>query len=101
MTNKHMNVRIQHKHGLESEWALAVNFTPLLGELIIYDADENNISPRVKFGNGIDNVNDLPFLYEIDYASQLAFNVNEIVIGNTNTTTSVLGQAMLGYMVLA
>ena len=37
----------------------------------------------------------------IDYESTLAFDVTEIVIANLAGTSSVLGQAMLGQLVLA
>ena len=36
---------------------------------------------------------------EIDY-DELAFDITEIIIGNLITTTSVLGQAILGQMIL-
>jgi hypothetical protein len=42
------------------------------------------------------------YLLNIDYDTLLAFDTSEIVIGSMPTpTTAVLGQAMLGYMVLA
>lgn len=61
MSNKVFNTRIQNKHGTEADWAQAVNFTPLLGELIVYDADDNHSVPRIKIGDGVKNVNELPF----------------------------------------
>ena len=39
--------------------------------------------------------------FNIDYDSNLAFDTTEIVINNLTNTTSVLGQAILGQMVLA
>ena len=77
--NKTLNTRITHKTDIEANWKQAKNFTPLLGELIIYRAekngdaypkDENNqnirnyyiMYPRIKIGDGINNVNDLPFI---------------------------------------
>jgi hypothetical protein len=41
------------------------------------------------------------YLLNIDYDTLLKFDTNEIVINNTINTTSVLGQAILGQMVLA
>jgi hypothetical protein len=41
------------------------------------------------------------YILTIDYDTLLAFDTSEIVTGATSTTTSVLGQAMLGQMVLA
>ena len=41
------------------------------------------------------------YILSIDYESLLAFDTSEIVIGSLTNTTSVLGQAILGQMVLA
>lgn len=77
--NKTFNTRITHKIDIEANWMQAKNFTPLLGELIIYRAekdgdaypknDENQdirnyyiTYPRIKIGDGKTNVNDLPFI---------------------------------------
>ena len=59
--DKIMKARVQHKHDIEAHWKLATNFIPLASEIIVYDQDENNIYPRIKVGNGKDNINDLPF----------------------------------------
>ena len=55
------NIRIIHKHDTEENWLKAENFIPLKGELIIYDVDDNNESPRFKIGDGETNVNLLSF----------------------------------------
>lgn len=62
MSNKQFKVRLQQKHDTEANWLKAVNFSPLSGELIIYDVDENTSFPRIKVGDGSTNVNSLPFL---------------------------------------
>lgn len=56
-----INTRIINKHDTASNWANAVNFTPMAGELIVYDVDDTTTYPRFKVGNGQDNINDLPF----------------------------------------
>ena len=58
---KTKKVRHVQKHDTEAHWKQATGFSPLAGELIIYDADEYNPIPRFKIGNGTTNVNDLPF----------------------------------------
>lgn len=58
---KNISSRIIHKHDVEANWLKATNFTPLLGELIIYDTDDNYSYPRFKVGDGATNVNKLPF----------------------------------------
>ena len=60
-----MNTRkVRHiqKHGPAKDWSKAENFSPLAGEAIVYDADENYPIPRLKIGDGNTNVNNLPFI---------------------------------------
>ena len=118
---KNMNTRIQHKHDIEANWNKALNFIPKIGEIIVYDIDENHNYSRFKIGDGIRAINNLEFLldtqyilhdsntlsqlleqyiFNIDYDTILAFDTSEIVFGNTSTT-SVLGQAILGQLILA
>lgn len=125
MAEKRLKSRIIHKHETEANWKQS-SLIPLQGEIIVYDKDENYDYERIKIGDGVTNVNTLPFVDEtfivdstrvthdesllsdiletyilnIDYDTLLAFNTSEIVIGATSTT-SVLGQAILGQMVLA
>ena len=56
-----LKARIINKHDTEANWILATGFTPLEGEIIVYDVDSNHAYPRFKVGNGQDNINDLPF----------------------------------------
>ena len=49
------------KHGVESDWNKAVNFTPASGQIIVYDPDENFSYPRMKIGDGVTKIVDLPF----------------------------------------
>lgn len=58
---KEFFTRIQHKHDTEENWLKATNFIPLVGEIIVYDADETYNFARIKIGDGITKVNDLPF----------------------------------------
>lgn len=71
MTEKNIKARLVNKHDIEEHWQLATNFAPLRGELIIYDdrytdAEDNEVivADRVRFkiGDGVTNVNDLPFM---------------------------------------
>ena len=63
MATKTIKTRIVNKHATESNWKKAINFIPLLGEFIIYDPDETYFGARFKIGDGVSNVNDLPFAY--------------------------------------
>ena len=65
--------RFRQKIDTSENWALALNFTPLKGELIVYqdyDAEGKPLAPKFKIGDGLPqedgsvvgtNVNDLPF----------------------------------------
>lgn len=67
MADKIFNGRIIHKNDIEENWKKAVNFVPKKGEIIVYNAKDETEAvgeankPRVKIGDGITNVNDLPF----------------------------------------
>ena len=60
-----LNSRIINKHDSAENWAKATGFTPMAGELIVYDVDSTHTYERIKVGDGIRNVNDLPFIYDI------------------------------------
>lgn len=61
-----MKERIQIKHDVATNWEKAKNFIPLAGELIIYDGIIENgeyiEKPRLKIGDGIHKLNELPFM---------------------------------------
>ena len=82
---KNINTRIQNKHDLEANWLKASGFIPLVGELIVYDAETQatfdaayatlsdaqkaalgRTAPithvRAKIGDGKTSVSDLAFL---------------------------------------
>ena len=61
MAEKRLNTRIIHKHETEANWLLS-SLIPMKGELIVYDIDENYDYERIKIGDGVQNVNDLPFV---------------------------------------
>lgn len=76
MSEKNLRARIVNKHDIESNW-LKSSFVPKQGEIIVYDievdSDGNTLTlpsgrtepyayERIKVGDGIHNVNDLPFV---------------------------------------
>lgn len=124
---KEIFTRIIHKHDSAENWQKTPDFIPLQGELIIYDRDDNHAYERFKIGDGTTTVKELPFteeavvlqatqvlygdasvadilmdyIFNIDYNSMLAFDTSEIVIGETaSSTTSMLGKAILGKLIL-
>ena len=56
--------RLVQKHDIEAHWNLATNFIPKQGELIIYDIDDNYDYERIKIGDGVSYVTDLPFILD-------------------------------------
>lgn len=59
MAEKKLKVRVQHKNETSENWAKAVNFSPLKGELIVY---LDSAGCHLKVGDGTTNVNKLPFV---------------------------------------
>lgn len=64
MAIKTLNSRMQQKHDIENNWNKAVNFIPLAGEIIIYDPDTAHSYARLKCGDGVTTVVNLPFMFE-------------------------------------
>ena len=64
MADKIFNTRVQQKHDVEANWLKATNFIPMLGEIIIYDADDTHTVPRMKIGDGKTLVSLLPFIVD-------------------------------------
>ena len=57
------NKTITIKHATAANGAKAVNCIPNKGEIIIYD----DMDPPFKIGDGIHNVNDLPFTHRMSW----------------------------------
>ena len=85
---KTIKTRMIQKHAVESDWAKATNFTPLKGEIIIYDIDENYSYQRLKIGDGITLVNNLPFA-DAALLEEIG-NLQELV-----TTANILAEAVV------
>ena len=64
MAIKTLNSRMQQRHDIENNWNKAVNFIPLAGEIIIYDPDTAHSYARLKCGDGVTTVVNLPFMFE-------------------------------------
>ena len=62
MANKQLNARFQQKHDTEANWnRVGTTFTPLKGEVIVYDVDSAHSVPRFKIGDGTTKLSSLPF----------------------------------------
>lgn len=80
---KRIKSRVINKHETEADWKKAVNFIPEKAEHIVYDIDENYDYERLKIGDGVTPVNDLPFIEE-----KLIIPSTNIVHGEENTPIS-------------
>ena len=91
---KNMNTRIQHKHDIEANWLKATNFTPLVGEIVVYDPDGNYDYSRIKIGDGKTNINSLPFIKDsvspIATVSQTGTGAVISITDKDGTTTATI-----------
>ena len=98
------NIRIVNKHDTEDNWLKATGFTPKQGELIVYDIDSNYSYERIKIGDGVQNVNALPFyagswedLADKPFGVETILNrttMHETTIDNTSVASN---ERYLGY----
>ena len=79
---KQLNTRLVQKHDTEANWNKATNFIPKDGEIIVYDIDNNYDYKRIKIGDGITNVINLPF---VTLAFSATFN-RTVFTGLLNTS---------------
>lgn len=93
---KQINTRILQKHDLEENWLKAQNFVPKAGELIIYDADESHLYPRIKIGDGEKVVNDLPFISGQANWNQNDESQSDFIQGRTHWTEYITEVAFDG-----
>lgn len=61
MNIKVLEHRSMQKYDTSENWANVPDFVPLLGEIIIYAADESCDYERLKIGNGVTTIANLPF----------------------------------------
>lgn len=107
MSTKQIKGVVVPRHDTAINWAQAKSFVPRDGELIVYSADSNGITynetvtindvvypvqssttTRYKFGNGVDNVNVLPFA-TVDIA--IADSVHLLKYTITNGSVTITG----------
>lgn len=99
---KKYEIRQQQKIDIEANWLKATNFIPKNGEIIVYDAETADTDftgtgralpityARVKIGDGVNNVNDLPFLHGVGVETELG---GEIFGDYVNNKADLRGHA--------
>lgn len=90
MAQKTIQTRVRMKNDTEQNWSKAINFIPLDGEIIVYDTDSNHPRPRIKIGDGVTSVNNLPFL-STDVTGVKGAAESEYRTGNINITKDDIG----------
>lgn len=121
-----LDVRMIQKADTQEGWDANPLFVPFAAEFIVYKPDDTYPHSRLKLGDGVTPISQLPFidttlflsaenisygstvlasfldtLTRINYETDLAFDTSEIVIDNAVAeTTAVLGKAILGKMLL-
>jgi len=61
MIQKTVMGRVVPIHDTQSNWESVTDFIPKIGESVIYDIDDEHNYERIKIGDGVTNINDLPF----------------------------------------
>lgn len=85
---KIINSRIQNKVDTETNWTTAGQngFIPKNGEFIIYKEDETHPLRRVKIGDGITPVHELPFVTDaVNVTAITDEEIDEICSGTLTT----------------
>jgi len=91
MAEKRIYGRAVQKHDVEANWLKATNFVPMQGEVIVYDIDENYNYERIKIGDGIQNVNALPFVDDV-LRAELVAQIND-VDDRVDAVSALIGDA--------
>ena len=85
MAEKNLTTRIKHKTDTSANWAKAVNFVPLKGEIIVYSDLK-----KIKVGDGTTKVNSLQFLADSD-THQAVVDKNPTLSWGTKSTVATIG----------
>jgi hypothetical protein len=59
-----MKARVSQLHKTEAEWDKLPGFVPIEGEFIIFDPDKQHKYARLKVGDGVTKLKDLPFFID-------------------------------------
>ena len=95
MSEKNIKSRIIHKHDTEANWIKATGFIPKQAEIIIYDKDSTHAYERFKIGDGVTNVNSLPFADDtkVDKVSGKGLSTNDYTTDEKNKLAGIAAGA--------
>ena len=83
MAEKILKARVQMKTDTEENWLNAIHFIPKNGEIIIYAIDSNHSYQRIKIGDGVTLVNNLPFVNESNDGIEYSNGDGLLLVDNT------------------
>ena len=91
MSEKLLKTRIIHKHDTEKRWNNKGSFIPKQGEIIVYDRDEQYSYERMKIGDGITSISELPFVTHLSQSELDNAIQNSLKSGNYSIDADTLG----------
>lgn len=91
MSEKTIKTRIIHKHGTALDWSKS-SLIPKLAELIVFDMDIDYDYERFKIGDGIHNVNELPFYEDNIDLSEYQKNTDDSLTTSSKQITSAINE---------
>ena len=75
-----MKARVSQLCKTEAEWAGLPDFVPLKGETIIFSKDNRYNYARIKIGDGLTKLKDLPFFIESSINDFINNHLNSIIV---------------------
>lgn len=91
MSERLLKIRIVHKHDIEERWNEKGIFIPKQGEIIVYDRDEQYSYERMKIGDGITSISELPFVTHLSQSELDNAIQNSLKNGNYSIDADTLG----------
>lgn len=91
------------KHDTEANWKKAVNFAPLLGEIIVYDPDETHPYPRYKTGiwDGKSTKTDAMLINNLPFANHATFDPTDpaiVAVGRDEEGNVIFGDEIVAQL---
>lgn len=81
-----MRARVSQLHKTEAEWDKFAEFVPIHGEFIVFDPDKRHPYARLKIGDGVTMLSNLPFFIDSaidDHVTKRRYN--EVIDGGRVT----------------
>ena len=81
MSKQTVKTRVQNKHDIEANWDLAENFIPLVGEVIVYDAD---VTTLVVYDYAVETISIPSTITKWDQLRFYGFNLKKLIGDNVS-----------------